>query len=185
MTPLPQRSTPSVTADGRSGGTSTRRPMMAGATRSMCDGKVEMRFGSGRGAPPFGAAPRMTGAARSGRANRSTERRIVTSPGRILFFVVRAEGSRLDRLPPGFVLLVPRHGRFESSAESVRGLPAEPAYLARIERVAPIVTRPVSHRRDQALGLAQEVQHLPSQHEVFHLVAAADIVDLAVLALAE
>src|SRR6266704_4269088 len=185
MTPLPQRWAPSVAADGRSGGTSTWMPMMDGATRSMCDGSTDTRLGSGFGAPPCGATPRIAGRARRATATARTERRMVSSPGTILFFVVRAEGSRLDRLPPRFVLLVPRHGCLESGAEGVGWLPAESADLARVERVATVVARPIRHRRDETLGLAQEVQHLPSQHDVFHLVAAADIVNLAVLALAE
>src|SRR3989442_2053640 len=155
MTPLPQRWAPSVAAEGRSGGTSTWRPMMDGATRSMWDGSTDTRFGSGLGAPPCGATPRIAGAVRSRTANRRTERRMVRSPGStVLFFVVRAEGSRLDRLPPRFMSLVPRHRRLQGGAEGVRRLPAERADLARVQRVAPIVARPVRPRPDEGLRLA-------------------------------
>ena len=61
MTPLPQRSTPSVAADGRSRGTSTRMPTTAGSTRRIWEGSgdiwrgIEAAVGvAGRGAAAAG-----------------------------------------------------------------------------------------------------------------------------------
>src|SRR5262245_64818455 len=62
MTPLPQRSAPRVTADGRSGGTSTARPMIAGSTRCTYEGSADIWRGSSLGWPSRGAAPAASGA---------------------------------------------------------------------------------------------------------------------------
>src|SRR5216683_2434339 len=100
---------------------------MAGATRSICEGREDTRFGSGRGAPPFGAAPSSAGTARSRTAARRTEWGMASSPGIVLLLVVCAEAARLDRLPPSLVVFVPRDGRLEGGGESMPGLPAERA----------------------------------------------------------
>src|SRR3989449_11041696 len=83
------------------------------------------------------------------------------------------------------VLAIPGDGRRERVAEAVARRPAELVDLLRVERVAPVVARPILHGLDQGLGLPQEMEDLARQHDVLHLVAAADVVDLALPALPE
>src|SRR5262249_58034458 len=136
----------------------------------------------GAGPPPATPRPAARGDTRGGRRAQRPEAWL--SRG-VLLLVVRAEGARLDGLPPGLALPVPGHRRLEGGAEGGGGLPAEGGDLAGVERVAPVVSRPIGHGRDEALRLAQEMEHLSREDHVLHLVATADVVDLAVLALAD
>ena len=63
--------------------------------------------------------------------------------------------------------------------------PAQLSDLRRIHRVPSIVTRTVGDTPDERLRLAREAQDLVRQHDVLHLVAAADVVDFAVAAAAQ
>src|SRR4030095_10710367 len=155
MTPLPQRSVPSVAADGRSASTSTRMPTTAGSTRRIWESRGESCRGAGRGARSDGAA--MVSARRS-RPSRAAavspiHARDTALPRGVLGLVVLAEGAGLDRLPPRLVPAVPLHGRGERGVEGRRRRPAERFDLPGIERVAAVVTGPIRDRLDQALRL--------------------------------
>src|SRR5207247_1727739 len=110
------------------------------------------------------------------------------SPGSavaVLLFVIRAELAGLERAPPRLVLAIPGDGRRERVGEPMARRPAELADLLRVERIAPVVAGPILHGLDQALGLAGELEDLAREHDVLDLVAAADVVDLALAALAQ
>src|SRR5262249_45098002 len=103
----------------------------------------------------------------------------------VLTFVIRAELAGLERAPPRFVLFIPIHGRPQGVTEPVAPRPAELVHLLGVDRVAPVVARAVLHGLDQGLGLAGELKDLACEDDVLDLVAAADVVDLAVDALSE
>src|SRR5688572_25316231 len=107
----------------------------------------------------------------------------MTPPGlavTVLPLVPRAELAGLQRAPPRFVLAIPADGRVQCRREAMRRRPAQAADLGAIDRVAAIVPGTVGHALDQRLGLAGQSQDLAREHDVLHLVAAADVVDLAV-----
>src|SRR5712691_11116918 len=101
---------------------------------------------------------------------------------RVLARVIGLELARLQRPPPRLVGPVPRHRRLERGIEGMPRRPAEVADPGRIERVAPVVPRPVPHRLDQRLGLAEEPEDPARQVGVLDLGAAPDVVDLTVAA---
>src|SRR6266536_5819195 len=111
--------------------------------------------------------------------------RAYTLPPGILLLVVRLEGSRLDRLPPGRLGPVPLDRGLERRRERVGRSPAEAVDLAAVELVAPCVARAVGDGGYVGLGLAQQIEDRARQRHVLDLVAAADIVDLPRLPLAE
>ena len=57
--------------------------------------------------------------------------------------------------------------------------------MVAVQGVAPVVAGPVGHGLDEALRLAGQPQDLAREREVLDLVAAADVVDLAVAASAQ
>ena len=99
----------------------------------------------------------------------------------VLTLVVLAEFRVfvLDRPPPALVLPVPRDRLGEPLVEGRARPPPDGLELRRVERVAPIVARSIGHGPDQARGLAHELQDPAGQVGVLHLVAAADVIDLA------
>src|SRR5688572_13677256 len=118
----------------------------------------------------------------SASADPRTTRFMDTSPLPIpvLPVVIRAELARLQGLPPLRMRAVPLDGRRQRLGESVARRDAETSDLRTIEGVPSIVTGTILHRRDQRVRLAGEAQDLPRQHDVLDLVAAPDVVDLAV-----
>src|SRR3954454_18759580 len=106
-------------------------------------------------------------------------------PRRVLALVVRAELARPDRLPPAAVLPVPVDRAAQALLERHARRPAERAQPARVEGVAAVVAGTVGHmlqkRRVDAELLDDRVSHV----DVEALVAAAHVVRLARLALAE
>src|SRR5207245_7539520 len=104
-------------------------------------------------------------------------------PPLVLLLVVRTELAGLEWPPPRLVLAVPGDGRRERVAEAVARRPAELVDLLRVDRVAPVVARPILHGLDQGLGLPQEMEDLARQHDVLHLLSAAECVDLPLSAL--
>src|SRR4051812_46507451 len=107
-------------------------------------------------------------------------------PGRVLLLVVRAVVvGLLDPLPPDAVVAVPGDGRGEALGERPAAAPAERFELGRVERVAPIVARPVVDAPDQRLVRAGQLEDAARDLAVLDLLAAADVVDLSRLALAE
>src|SRR5205085_1638117 len=63
---------------------------------------------------------------------------------------VAAVSGRPDRLPPPAVVEVPGDGLAQSGLEGFAWLPAELApQFRRVHRIAPIVARPIRHKRDQ------------------------------------
>src|SRR5262245_28911969 len=163
MTPLPQRSVPSVAADGRSRSTSTRMPTTAGSTRRIWEASGETWRGSGRRSRSEGAADISAGSSRPSRAIAigPVSARDTALPRGVLGLVVLTERARLDRLPPRLVPAVPLDGRGERGVEAGARRPAERLDLARVERVAAVVAGPVGDRRDQALGLAEQGEDPP------------------------
>src|SRR5262249_1941526 len=106
-------------------------------------------------------------------------------PGRsaaaVPFLAVPPEGRILilDRPPPRLVLPVPADGGREPGVEVLARRPAERRQLRRVERVAPIVARAIRHRCDERRRPPDERQNPVREIDVLHLVAAADVVDLA------
>src|SRR6187455_2183718 len=111
------------------------------------------------------------------RATLASERR---SPG-VLRLVVGLERGVLfpDRAPPPLVLPVPGDRLGQALLEVVLRAPAEPLQLRGVERVAAIVAGPIADRLDQRRGPSDEIEQPVGEVDVLHLVAAADVVDLA------
>src|SRR5438105_13380832 len=107
------------------------------------------------------------------------------SPVAVLLLVIGAELARLERAPPGLVLAVPAHGGGQRVRERMARAPAELMDLARVERVPAIVAGPVRDGPDQALRLVGQAQDPTGEVHVLDLGAATDVVDLAVLPLAQ
>src|SRR5512143_2157002 len=196
MTPLPQRSVPSVAADGRSGSTSTRMPTTAGSTRRTWLGRGDTRDGSRRRSTSRGAASPIPGRPTPSRATAiqastghmpTTSPRIMpepagrpgatSGPGRVLGLVVLAERARLDRLPPRLVGAIPLHRRGERGVEARGRGPAEGGDLGRVERVAAIVPGSVGDRLDEAHRLAEQREDPVGQGDVLHLGPPPDVFD--------
>src|SRR5438132_730134 len=120
------------------------------------------------------------------RRRRSSRRRSARSqPLCVLPLVVAAELAGLDRLPPAAVRAVPLDGLAHSLPEVARRPPAELLELPGAERVTPVVAGAVldvaQQRAVRARQLEDELDHL----DVLVLVAAADVVGLAGLPLAQ
>src|SRR4030095_3720972 len=152
MTPLPQRSVPSVAADGRSPSPATRMPTTAGSTRRIWEASGETWRGSGRGARSDGAAVVSARRRRPSRAGavRPTHARDTALPRGVLGLVVLAEGAGLDRLPPRLVPAVPLHGRGERGVEGRRRRPGGRFDLSGHERVAAGASGAVRDRTEHA-----------------------------------
>src|ERR1043165_637436 len=103
-------------------------------------------------------------------------------PVSILLLVILPKRSVLDRPPPRLVLAIPRDRAAECLAEVSVALEAEALELGRVERVAAVVALAVGHALDQRLRLAEELEDFSRDLAVLALVAAADVVRLAVLA---
>src|ERR1041385_1567333 len=103
-------------------------------------------------------------------------------PVSILLLVILPKRSVLDRAPPRLVLAVPSHGAAECLAEVSVALEAAALELGRVERIAAVVALAVGHAFDQRLRLAEELEDPGRDLAVLALVAAADVVRLAVLA---
>src|SRR5919204_175352 len=194
MTALPARRAPSRWDDGASTRAFTRSPTTAGSMRRTYDGSGDTVFGASRGAAGrvtaiAGSTSVISGAAtNSAAATARRRRRVMEAPVStvgVLPLIPGAEFAGLQRAPPGLVLAVPAHGRFERGGERMARGPAELSHLRRIDRIASIVTRTVGDAPDQGLRPAREAQDLVRQHDVFDLVTAADVVDLAVAAAAQ
>ena len=117
-----------------------------------------------------------------GHAGRS-ERRVRSA---VLRLVVGLEGGVLflDRAPPPLVLAVPGDRlRRRPSSKSCDRRPAQRLQLRGVERIAAIVARADPRPAGSASGPADELEQAVGEVDVLHLVAAADVVDLAGLAL--
>src|SRR5215468_740124 len=184
---LSRRSGAEVGAPGAMAGISSRIARIEGTTRFI-DFSIQRRA-SADGAPaprrpaarkPISGAPRPTGP-----QPRDGLQRANPSAVAVLSFVVRAELSGLERAPPRFVLFIPIHGRPQGVPEPMARRPAQLVHLLGVDRVAPVVAEAILHGSDQGLGLAGQLEDLSREDDVLDLVAAADVVDLAVHALAE
>src|SRR5919198_2862565 len=189
MIALPARRAPRRCEDSASACALTRRPATAGSTRRTYEGSGDTAFGAsrggaGRGTARAGSESIASGAARTIAARRTVRRRrVIGSPGSaidVLPLIPGAEFARLERPPPCFVLAVPPHGALQRGGEGVTRRPAELSDLGGIHRVTAGVARAVGHPADERVGLARQSQDFAGQNDVFHLVAAADVVDLAV-----
>src|SRR5207247_409648 len=156
----------------------------AGATRRTDEGSGETALGGRRGGDGRVTATAGSAGTRNSTARSAVRRRrIIGPPGStvaVLALVPRAELARLQRPPPGLVLAVPAHRRLQRGGERIARRPAELPDLRGIHRVATVVARAVGDRPDERVRLAGESQDLPGEGDVLHLVAAADVVDLAV-----
>src|SRR5439155_18808316 len=95
----------------------------------------------------------------------------------------RAAGPQ--RLPPPAVRPVPFDRCGERRLERPARMPPERAHLRRVDGLAPVVSGPVGHVRDERLRLPTQPQDAAGQLEVRELVAGADVVDGAWRALPE
>src|SRR5688572_14181665 len=184
---LPKRRDPRRADEGAPSAAFTRTPMMAGSTRCTNDGSEERWAGWGARSRAVGTAKASAGTS-TAVSTQAASRRLMTPPGwmecgsaaAVLSLVIGAKLARLQRAPPRFVLAVPRHRRRERGREGVARRPAELRDLGAVHRVAAIVTRSIGDGADQTLRPARETQDLPGEHDVLDLLAAADVVDLAV-----
>src|SRR4051812_15209342 len=101
----------------------------------------------------------------------------------VLRLVVLAEHGilLLDRPPPPLVGLVPGDGLFEPAIELRLGRPAEAVEPRRVERVAAVMAQAVRDRPDERRGSIEQCEDAVREIYVLDLVAAADVVHLAVL----
>src|SRR6266446_6061538 len=184
MTPVAKRRLPSRALEAAAGSDRTRTATMAGPTRRTYDGSGATSFGCRRYSRPLGAASTAAAGSSTASSRLAITRRVIAAPSTsavlVLPAVPVAELSGLQRPPPGLVLAIPRHGRLQRLAERMLGRPAELSHLLRVERVAAVVARPVLHGPDQRLRLAGQAQDIAGEDDVLDLVAAADVVDLAV-----
>src|SRR6185503_2148606 len=99
----------------------------------------------------------------------------------VMALIVLAEGGvrLLERPPPCLVLAVPRDRPGQTLRERHLRLPAHLAQLPAVEAVPPVVAGTVRHALDEALRLPHQGQDAPSELDVGHFVAAADVVGLA------
>src|SRR5579864_864897 len=99
----------------------------------------------------------------------------------VLLLVVLAERGILvfDGPPPPLVVAIPRDRSGEAVVKLLPGRPAEPPQLGRIERVAPVVPGPIGDRADEGRRAPGQLEDAMGEVDVAHLVAAADVVDLA------
>src|SRR5688500_6861080 len=112
---------------------------------------------------------------------------IFASPRRVLRLVILQVLPALDGPPPVFVLAVPLDRRLDRLLEPVLRLPAELALdLARVDRVPAVVAGAVLYVLH---ALVPALAHLLQDHlrdpAIGDLVVAADVVDLAGLALVQ
>ena len=100
----------------------------------------------------------------------------------VLSLVVRLERriALLDRPPPPLVLLIPPHGLDETALERHLRCPSDSTKLGGIETVAAIVTGTIGDRLDQRPWLAECIQDPVREVDVHDVVAAANVVDLAI-----
>src|SRR5215470_13922728 len=189
MTALPARRAPRRCDDGASARAFTRRPTTAGSMRRTYDGIADTALGASRGGAGRGTAVAIGAATLSGSHSDAARTRAVhtrrvmrRSAVCILTLVPGAELARFQRTPPRLVLAIPAHRRFERGRERMPGPPAEPADFRRIYRIAAIVSGAVGHGADERLELAGEAKNFAREHDVLDLMAAADVVDLAVFA---
>src|SRR2546422_11541183 len=80
---------------------------------------------------------------------------------------------------------IPAHRRLERGRERMARRPAQLSDLRGVHRVAPVVAGTVGDPPDERIRLAGETQDLAREHDVLHLVPAADVVDFAVAAAAQ
>src|SRR5262249_157756 len=102
----------------------------------------------------------------------------------VLPLVVLPVFARLDPRPPGPLLAVPGDGLPQAVLEGGPGLPAEGGELRAVERVAAVVAGAVVHAAEEGGVGRGELEDALRDLDVLVLVAAADVVDLARLALA-
>src|SRR5436190_16444594 len=103
-------------------------------------------------------------------------------PVAVLLLVILPKRPVLDGAPPRLVLAVPAHGALQGVVEVGVALEAEALQAGRVERVAAVVALAVGDAADQRLRLAEKLEDLKGDLAVLALVAAADVVRLAVLA---
>src|SRR5689334_5401836 len=194
MTALPARRAPRRCDDGASGGALTRRPATAGSTRRTYEGSGDTAFGASRGSggrvtASAGSDSIASGVARTIAARRTVRRRrVIGSPGSAIGVLPLVPGAELagpERPPPCVVLAIPPHGALQRNGERVARRPAELRDFCGIHGVAPVVARAVGHPPDEHVRLPRQSQDLVGEHDVFDLVAAADVVDLAVATAAQ
>src|SRR4051812_38520247 len=118
-------------------------------------------------------------------ATRET-RRSSSSSG-VLALIIFEVLAVLDRAPPVLAVLVPLDRLLNGGMEAVLGLPAEFAFdLAGVDGVPPIVARAIFDVLHAVVPVAAHLaQDRVDDRAVGHLVIAADVVDLARLALVE
>src|SRR3954468_21779464 len=88
----------------------------------------------------------------------------------------------LNGPPPRLIVAVPRHGAAETLLELHLGGPAQPAQLCRVQRVTAIVAESIGDRTDERRRTSSQFQNTVGEVDVLDFVAAADVVDLAILA---
>src|SRR5207253_1401392 len=80
------------------------------------------------------------------------------------------------------VFLVPADGLRQTAGPRLDGPPAELSLdFGGIDRVAPIMARPVFHELDKGPGFSQRLQDRLDNLEVWAIVAGPDVVDLPCL----
>src|SRR5581483_8322347 len=124
-------------------------------------------------------------AATEGSGDLRWTRNVLREPRGVLALVVLAILAGLDRLPPVAAGAVPVDRlRQAGLAERVPRRPSDRAQLGVVERVAAVVTGAVLDVADQARVGARQLDDPVRDLDVLELLAA-DVVDLARLALAE
>src|SRR5260370_21394691 len=124
--------------------------------------------GSGPGSRATCAGTRSGSALASGRRRRE---RLVVS------LVVVPVLARPQRPPPPGVVDIPVHRPFQSFLEGDPWLPTEVGDPRHIERIAVVVARTVGDILDEALGLANDLQHGIGDVIAIRLDARPDVVD--------
>src|SRR5262249_54802261 len=99
----------------------------------------------------------------------------------VLAVVVRAERwiRLLALTPPPVLLPVPGHRPGKPGVERDPRPPAKRLDLARVERVPAVVPGAIGNRTDERVRLAYQAEDAAREIDVPHLVASADVVDLA------
>src|SRR4030095_10966652 len=76
----------------------------------------------------------------------------------LLLVVLLVVAAGFDLAPPPLVVHVPTYGFLDGLGKGMLALPAQRADPGEIDGVAPVVPRPVLHRLDEGVGLAEQVE---------------------------
>src|SRR6266446_2702928 len=157
-----------------SASSSRSRRMRWGCASPKCPrpGAIEPPERAGSGCGPGSRAT--WGGTRSGSAHASGRRRRERI---VVALVVVPVLARPQRPPPLGVVDIPVHCPFQSFPEGDPWLPTEIGDPRHIERIAVVVARAVGDVLDEALGLANDLQHRIGDVIAIRLDARPDVVD--------